>query len=76
MALAGIEKASASFDSAATSLLQAANGASPSATVPGDRVDLSQAVVSLLSSERTFSANIAAEIVESNLTKSTFSVLG
>ncbi len=78
--LAGIQQASANFESASSALVQAfnspVNNGSSASKAGGDSVDLSESVASLLNSKRAFSANIATEIVENDLTKSTFSLLG
>lgn len=73
-ALAGVESASANFDSASVALVKAATGGSAGA--PGDSVQLSDATVGLLQSQLRFSASIATEIVESNITKTALSVFG
>jgi hypothetical protein len=71
--LEGIQNASTSFDSAARSIVQdSLGGSSPH----GDSVNLSSAVVSLLSAQSSFTANVKVASIEDNLTKSTFSVLG
>jgi hypothetical protein len=74
---AGIQNASASFNSAAIAISQAfagAGGASPSAS--GDSVDLSSAVAALLFSKLNFEANVSLEVVQNSINQSTFSIVG
>ena len=73
-ALAGLENASASFDSASASLLQSLTPATAGAAQ--DSLQLSEAMVGLLKSQINFSANIATEIVENSLNRTALSVVG
>jgi hypothetical protein len=77
--LAGIQKADTAFDSAARSITDTSLGIQlPSIGHPGggDSVDLSTAVVNLLSSTLSFEANVKVASLEDNLTKNELSVLG
>jgi len=71
--LGGIQNAEAAFDSNARSIVQDSVGV---ASPHGDSVDLSTAVVGLLASSLSFTANVKAASVEDNLTQNQFSLLG
>ncbi len=72
--LGGIQNAEASFNANARSIVQGSLGAGGAAA--GDSVDLSTAVVGLLSSSLSFQANVKVASVEDNLTQNQFSLLG
>jgi len=76
---AGMQSASAAFDSAANAITQAfSNSASDplsAGSTMGDSVDLSTAVAALLKSNLDFTANIKMAIVENQMNQSTFSIL-
>ena len=72
---AGMQSASQTFDSIASSITQAFN--KPQGTTAlGDSVNLSTQVASLMKSSEDFAANVQVAIVENAMNKSTFSVLG
>jgi hypothetical protein len=77
---AGMQTASAAFDSAAQSIAQAFNGGRPTqlgnAANQGDSADLSMAVAGLLKSKLDFMANVQLAVVEDSLTTNSLSVLG
>jgi len=71
----GMQSASQTFDSIASSITQAFN--QPQGPTPlGDSVNLSTQVASLMKSSEDFAANVQVAIVENAMNKSTFSVLG
>jgi len=72
--LGGIRNAEAAFDSNARSIVQGSLNAGRSSA--GDSVDLSTAVVGLLSSNLAFTANVKAASLEDNLTRNEISLLG
>jgi len=71
--LGGIQNAEAAFDSNARSIIQDSVGV---ASPHGDSVDLSTAVVGLLSSNLSFMANVKVAGIEDNLTQNEISLLG
>jgi hypothetical protein len=75
---AGMQSASAAFESAANGLNQAfQNAGNPltSGSTIGDSVDLSAQMVSLLKSNLDFTANVKVEMVDNQMTQSTFSMI-
>jgi hypothetical protein len=76
---AGMQSASAAFESAANQLNQVfQNGPNPltSGSTMGDSVDLSTAMASLAKSNLDFQANVQMELIDKAMSQSTFSVLG
>jgi len=76
---AGMQSASAAFETAANSLTQVfQNSTNPltAGSTMGDSVDLSTAMAGLLKSNLDFTANTKLEMVENQMQRSTFSVLG
>jgi hypothetical protein len=75
---AGLQSATAAFESAANGITQAFQSAGNPLTegsTLGDSVDLSTQMASLLKSNLDFQANIKTELVDKELTQSTFSLL-
>ena len=76
---AGMQSASAAFETAANSLTQVFQNPTnplPAGSTVGDSVELSTSVASLLKSNLDFTANVKMEIVENQMQQSTFSVFG
>ncbi len=70
--LGGLQKADQAFDSAASAITQSFNG---NQGRQGDTAQLSDKVISLLSSKAAFKTNEKVAQVEDNLNQSTFSIL-
>jgi hypothetical protein len=76
---AGMQSASAAFEAAANGINQAVIGASNPLTkgsIMGDSVSLSTQVASLAKSTLDFQANVKMELIENEMSKSTFSIVG
>lgn len=76
---AGLESASAAFDAAANGINQAFQGATnplSSGSTKGDSISISTQMASLAKASLDFSANIKMELVENEMSKSTFSIAG
>ena len=76
---AGMQSASAAFEAAANGINQAFTGASNPLTkgsTLGDSVSLSTQVASLAKSSLDFQANVKMEIVDNEMSQSTFSMVG
>jgi hypothetical protein len=76
---AGMQAASAAFESAANGLNQVfQKGLNPltQGSTMGDSVDLSSAVTGLMKSNLDFTANVKMELIDSQMSQSTFSLLG
>ena len=76
---AGMQSASAAFEAAANGINQAfAGGSNPltNGSTLGDSVSLSTQVASLAKSSLDFQANVKMEIVDNEMSQSTFSMVG
>ncbi len=78
IAAAGMQTASAAFESAANGINQAFQSATNPLTAGStmaDSVDLSTQMASLLKSNLDFTANVKMELVDSEMSQSTFSMV-
>lgn len=76
---AGMQNASAAFEAAANGLNQVFQNASNPLTrgsTMGDSVDLSTTMAALLKSNLDFTANVNMELIDNQMTQSTFSLVG
>ena len=76
---AGMQSASAAFESAASGNSQAFQSASnpvTSGSTMGDSVSLSTQMASLMKSNLDFTANVKMELVDNAMSKSTLSMVG
>jgi hypothetical protein len=79
IAAAGMQNASAAFESAANGLNQAFQSASNPLTAGStmaDSVSLSTTMASLLKSNLDFTANVKMELVDNEMSQSTMSIVG
>jgi len=79
IAATGMQNASAAFEAAANGINQAFQGVSnplTSGSTMGDSVSLSTQVASLAKSNLDFNANVKMELIDNEMSKSTFSILG
>lgn len=79
IAAAGMQSASAAFENAANGLtraFQSANNPLTEGSTMGDSVSLSTAMVGLMKSNLDFTANVKMELVDSEMSQSTMSILG
>jgi hypothetical protein len=75
----GMQNATAAFESAANGLTQAfqsANNPLTEGSTMGDSVSISTQMASLMKSNLDFTANVQMEMIESNMSQSTLSVVG
>ena len=75
----GLENASAAFEAAANGINQAFQGSSNPLTAGStkeDSVSISTQMASLAKASLDFAANIKMELVDNEMSKSTFSVVG
>jgi hypothetical protein len=79
IAAAGMQSASAAFETAANGLNQVfQNGFNPmtAGSTMGDSVSLSSAMAGLMKSNLDFTANVKMEMVDNEMSQSSLSVLG